>query len=139
MSRTTFPSAKAIAKLKKQQLADLYIDLIGYDPFTDDKAMTVKAVRTTLVEYITERLAESTDAVKAHFIVIGWVHTDNGDDKQFMRAFYQRGTSTETEAEYMEGLRKKIENDLKKMGSAVTSDFTIKKVSKAAYLRIATY
>ena len=36
---------------QKQQLAAEYVDMIGYDPFEDDPAITVDEVRDTLREY----------------------------------------------------------------------------------------
>lgn len=36
---------------QKQQLAAEYVELIGYDPFKDDPAITVDEVRETLREY----------------------------------------------------------------------------------------
>jgi hypothetical protein len=52
------PTPPEIKAMNKKQLGVAYTDLIGHNPFDEKPAPRIAAVRTTLIDYIVERLAE---------------------------------------------------------------------------------
>jgi len=76
---------KQIIDMNKAELAEMYIDKIGYNPFEDDPTISTETVRDTLTDWFVEDIG-IWGAIKMHPFefsapeIVGACNTDNVEE-----------------------------------------------------------